>query len=69
MVKVINSMCNVVPNRFSFSAYGVGVSADKLYYYLVTDTAKHWPTHDPCGTNQGNQLKNIPDPHGNIYIR
>ena len=25
--------------------------------------------HDPCGENKGNHVKNVGNPHGNIFIR
>ena len=44
-------------------------SAPVAYYYWVGDTTNHWPTHDPCGTNQPNQLASIPNPGGQVYLR
>lgn len=41
----------------------------KEYYYFDGNTGTNWPTHDPCGTNNLNQLTNVDNPHGNIYIR
>ena len=41
----------------------------KEYYYFDGNTGTNWPTHDPCGTNNLNQLTNVANPHGNIYIR
>ena len=38
-------------------------------YYYDGYTGTHWPTHDPCGENKGNQLKNVGNPHGNIFLR
>ncbi|XP_068696196.1 uncharacterized protein [Montipora foliosa] len=39
------------------------------YYYFDGNTENHWPTHDPCGRNSPHQIKNVNDPHGNIYVR
>lgn len=42
----------------------------KEYYYFEANTrTNNWPTHDPCGKNSLNHLKNVANPHGNIYIR
>jgi len=66
----IGLSCFVVPNGFyTGSSKGLMVRGSKAYYYYVTDPADHWPTHDPCGTNAPNHLTNVPDPHGNIYVR
>ncbi|KXJ07418.1 Collagen alpha-2(V) chain [Exaiptasia diaphana] len=35
----------------------------------VNTLESNWPTHDPCGRNQQNHFKNVPNPHGNIYVR
>ena len=42
---------------------------NSTYYYFDGYTGKNWPTHDPCGRNSGKNLKNVVDPHGNIFIR
>ena len=66
----------VVPSKFSpdqQNRYGplfyVSERSRGFYYYFDGYTGKHWPTHDPLGTNKPNQKKNVPDPHGNIFIR
>ena len=42
----------------------------KTYYYWESSTKSgNWPTHDPCGRNGLSHVKNVPNPHGNIYIR
>lgn len=42
----------------------------KTYYYWESSTqSSNWPTHDPCGQNGLSHVKNVPNPHGNIYIR
>lgn len=42
----------------------------KEYYYFEASTRTgNWPTHDPCGTNSLNHLKDVPRPRGNIYVR
>ena len=42
---------------------------NSTYYYFDGNTGNNWPTHDPCGTNRANHLKNVADPHGNNFIR
>ena len=66
----------VVPSKFSPARqnyYGPLLSLsgrpNGLYYYFDGYTGNHWPVHDPLGTNSPNQKKNVPDPHGNIFIR
>ena len=66
----------VVPSKFSpdqQNRYGplfyVSEHSGSFYYYFDGYTGQHWPTHDPLGTNSPNQKKNVPDPHGNIFIR
>ena len=65
----------VVPSKFSTFQNGYGplfylsVPPPNVYYYFDGYTGQHWPTHDPLGTNSPNQKKNVPDPHGNIFIR
>ena len=66
----------VVPSKFSpdqQNLYGPLFSLSELlygfYYYFDGYTGRHWPVHDPLGTNSPNQKKNVPDPHGNIFIR
>ena len=40
-----------------------------IYYFLDGYTGDYWPVHDPCGTNDDNNLKNVQNPHGNIFVR
>ncbi|KAL9960603.1 hypothetical protein ACROYT_G034084 [Oculina patagonica] len=39
------------------------------YYHFEVCTGLRNPTHDPCGNNENNGLKNVKNPHGNIFIR
>ena len=41
----------------------------KEYYLFDGSTQFNWPTHDPCGTGQANQLKNVASPGGQLYLR
>ena len=73
---VIDLSHEVVPFKFSpyhHDRYGplfyLSEGSNSFYYYFDGYTRKHWPTHDPLGTNGPNQKKNVPDPHGNIFIR
>ena len=40
-----------------------------IYYFFDGYKGNHWPVHDPCGTNNENNLKNAQNPHGNIFVR
>ena len=44
---------------------------NKNYYFFVscTNVNDRWPIHDPCAKNQENQLRDVQDPHGNIFVR
>ncbi|KAL9960597.1 hypothetical protein ACROYT_G034076 [Oculina patagonica] len=39
------------------------------YYYFDGCTGIQVPAHDPCGQNGDNGLKNVENPHGNIFVR
>ena len=55
------------PSRFA-AAGGYGLRLEttgNMYYYFDG----YCPTHDPCGRNQVNHVKNVVNPHGNIFIR
>ena len=39
------------------------------YFYEGYTTTNNWPTHDPCGTNQANQVVNVMDPRGQLWVR
>ncbi|KAL9960234.1 hypothetical protein ACROYT_G033665 [Oculina patagonica] len=76
IIKRVTDTCNdtLAPYRFTpsqgygpkFYSSSYGGSA---YYYFDSFTSNHWPTHDPCGTTLKNQLKNVANPHGNIFIQ
>ena len=72
----VTDTCNntLAPSKFSPSqGYGPIFYTSSywasLYYYFEGYTGNNWPVHDPCGKNRGNQLKNVANPHGNIFIR
>ncbi|CAH3136655.1 unnamed protein product, partial [Pocillopora meandrina] len=61
--KLVKQVSNYPPSR------GPLLTAGSTYYYFDGDTRINSPTHDPCGTNRPNQLRNVPNPHGNIFVR
>ena len=70
LVKQISKQCaGVVPKSFSQGSNGPVLSSSYAYYYFEGSTNSNWPTHDPCGRNQPNQLKGVVNPHGNIFVR
>ena len=71
VVKKITSKCSATePSKFGTASYGPYFSTGtSLYYYFDGSRSGDWPTHDPCGTNKANHLKDVHNPHGNIYIR
>ncbi|XP_020600413.1 uncharacterized protein LOC110039625 [Orbicella faveolata] len=70
VVKQISKRCaGVVPNFVRLYSRGPSLSRGSHYYYFDGDTSNNWPTHDPCGTNGANQLKDVSYPHGNIFVR
>jgi len=70
LVKQVSKQCaGVVPNSVRLSSMGPDVSRSSHYYYFDGDTSDGWPTHDPCAGNGANQLKDVVNPHGNIFVR
>ena len=70
LVKQVSQQCaGVVPTSFVLDSNGPHLSSTSLYYYFDGHTSGNWPTHDPCGKNQENQLTGVANPHGNIFIR
>ncbi|KAL9960595.1 hypothetical protein ACROYT_G034074 [Oculina patagonica] len=41
----------------------------KSYYFFDGCTGQTYPIHDPCGQHRNQGLKNVENPHGNIYVR
>jgi hypothetical protein len=76
MVKTVPNVClTTVPSWWGTnSAAGPGFfrtsDAYSTYYFYegYTGTAT-WPTHDPCGTNQTNELDGVTNPRGQLWIR
>ena len=70
LVKQVSHQCaGVLPKSLTVHNNGLRIVATSLYYYLESNTGNSWPTHDPCGANQANQLTNVANPHGNIFVR
>ena len=70
LVKQVSQQCaGIVPTSLVLNSHGPHLSSTSLYYYFDGSTSDHWPTHDPCGKIQQNQLKSVANPHGNIFVR
>ena len=59
----------VLPTYLSELSGGLHISAKNLYYYFDGKTNGDWPTHDPYGKEAVNQLRNVANPNGNIFVR
>jgi hypothetical protein len=68
-------MCaTTVPDRFRTDVVTtpglfVGVNNLATYYFWDGYTNQDWPTHDPCGNNGTNQVANVTNPVGRLYLR
>ena len=70
LVKQVSKQCaGVVPKSLRINNGGPYLSSSSLYYYFDAYTGDGWPTHDPCGKGQQNQLKGVVNPHGNLFVR
>ena len=71
LVKQVSNQCaGGVPNSLKTWSWGPSLDGSSSHYYFFdSGTDSQWPTHDPCGKNQANQLKGVANPHGNIFIR
>jgi len=72
LVKQVSNQCaGVVPTSFRSLSYGPALQASGYYYFFDGSTRYYssYPTHDPCGRGQANQLKGVANPHGNIFVR
>ena len=70
LVKQVSKYCaGVVPTSFKTYSSGPVLEATGFYYFFDGHTRVFWPTHDPCGKDQANQLNGVANPHGNIFIR
>lgn len=59
----------VAPTSLFLGYGGPGLAAATAAWYWDAATDDHWPTHDPCGTNEPNHLTNAAYRGGAIYLR
>ena len=70
LVKQVSKQCaGVVPKSITIHHRGPYLSISGIYYHFDGHTKGSWPTHDPCGKGQANQVKGVVNPHGNIFVR
>ena len=70
LVKQVSKQCaGVVPKSITMHAHGPYINSAGHYYFFAGGRSGGWPTHDPCGRNQANQVKGVVNPHGNIFVR
>lgn len=74
IIKSITEHCPDGPPPTHFLRYfgrycGPSFFSDSFQYYFDGCTRYNWPTHDPCGQDSDRGLKNIQNPHGNVFIR
>jgi len=43
--------------------------ASGTFFHFDGCTKNGWPVHDPCGRDHENNLKNVINPHGSIFVR
>ena len=72
LVKQVSTKCSgVLPKSFHVDD-GDGPyfwTSNQIFYFFDGNTRSEWPIHDPCGVSNTNQLKDVANPHGNIFIR
>ena len=74
VVKDLSNLCpGVVPDRIKAGRCGVRFRTGNRwhynYYNLNVCISQAQPHHGPCGNSQPNYLKNVSNPHGNVFIR
>ena len=71
LVKQVSQQCHgKVPTSFRTSnSYGPILDRGSAFYFYDGSTSGSYPTHDPCGQDQLNQLAGVANPHGNIFVR
>lgn len=73
IAKLVATACtNVAPTGLSWYSTGPTLEsgdASTLYYFWDASLQDFWPTHDPCGGNDPNQLNNVANPGGAIFVR
>ena len=69
-IKNMATACSgVAPDRLRWWQGGLTFYASQIYYKLLGNTNKSWPTHDPCGEGKPNHKKGVNNPGGQIYLR
>ena len=67
---IVPGVCEQVrPYRLVMGGGGPALFASSFYYYFETSETQRWPVADPCGMLSTNNLENIHDPSGWVYIR
>ena len=74
IAKQVTGTCsNVLPPSYLRAAGFCGPSVLRLsgghYYYFAGCTGRGKPEHNPCSTGEDNRLRNVENPHGNIFVR
>lgn len=75
IVKRVTDTCSDVPPRSYLKTGLCGpifrseTDGGTAYYYFDACTSVLKPAHDPCGSYSDNGLKNVQNPHGNIFVR
>ncbi|KAL9960602.1 hypothetical protein ACROYT_G034083 [Oculina patagonica] len=75
IVKRVTDMCSDGPLISYFTSISFGPSfkihsgVGASYYTFDGCTGSRKPTHDRCGNSRNNGVKNVDNPHGNIFIR
>ncbi|KAL9960598.1 hypothetical protein ACROYT_G034077 [Oculina patagonica] len=74
VTKRVTDTCSEVPPS-SYLVHGYcgpyfkGHTEGTAFYYFEGCTGTRAPAHDPCGQYSDNGLKNVENPHGNIFVR
>lgn len=70
---IVEGVCeDIVPSIFEKHGHVVGLFAPTPpggYYFLYTKGKSSWAVSDPCGVSQQNQLKNVLNPAGWLYVK
>ena len=73
-LKRVTSTCSKVLPPSHFHTYSCGPalrggSSAADFYYYDGCTKQAIPRHEPCGQQENEGLKNVENPHGNIFVR
>ena len=74
IAKHVTGTCsNGLPPSYLRAAGFCGPSVSRLsgghYYYFAGCTTRGTPEHNPCSAGEDNRLRNVKNPHGNIFVR